>query len=25
MLGIIIQLLVSWLLIWLFEKKGLGV
>jgi len=25
MLGIIIQLLVSWLLIWLFEKKGLDV
>ena len=25
MLGIIVQLLVSWLLVWLFEKKGLGV
>ncbi len=25
MLGIIVQLLVSWLLLWLFEKKGLGV
>lgn len=25
MLGILIQLLVSWLLLWLFEKKGLGV
>lgn len=25
MLGILVQLLVSWLLLWLFEKKGLGV
>lgn len=25
MLGIIVQLLISWLLLWLFEKKGLGV
>lgn len=25
MLGITVQLLVSWLLLWLFEKKGLGV
>lgn len=25
MIGILIQLLVSWLLLWLFEKKGLGV
>lgn len=24
MLGIIVQLLVSWLLLWLFEKRGLG-
>lgn len=25
MLGILVQLLISWLLVWLFEKKGLGV
>ncbi|MBP8114653.1 MAG: CPBP family intramembrane metalloprotease [Chitinophagaceae bacterium] len=25
MIGIIIQLIISWLLVWLFEKKGLGV
>lgn len=25
MLGIIVQLLISWFIIWLFEKKGLGV
>ncbi len=25
MLGLVIQLLVSWLLLWLFQKKGLGV